>query len=720
MFNFVKQQNSKLWRWSMHTVGQVTDDLLQFLPAGPLRTFGFSLQLQVDRAVRHAIEAGDHLQERAVDWISDAITLKPFREAFENFGVLGEARGAGSQSQPELDFMAAVNDARPGDSSVIIPLCVHYVALNREVEGIIKFEGYAQRLGQSDAQKAVYLGCLALLRAARVKNLPPWQIGEQICLIRQLLTETKEAKRLTENDPDYSIHHEKIFARWVSGVLHSQLPWPFGNAQLALEDLKWCERAIHSSPDALENTCQFLTQVRYCRAILARNAGNSEEAKRFLKLSGYKDFAPDNLFLGTVFYVTDDGIRGGITHVKEFVPGKTFTCSGYDLSDINFFITDDGNELVAVDSGSRRDTCEAAYRAFEEHYTTNYKKPVPKLTHCLMTHYHWDHTGGHSFFRSLNSDIVFHSRSNYTQESPRVLHQPPPWSWTLGEKFTIADVASYRPTRLVDQNSEITIGGTKMRFILLPRGGGETPDGMLIHLYEHDVVYCGDFLVPWVGAPYVVEGDPDALLESMDLLVKLKPEPKHLLTGHWAVTQFFINGVDVVARLRTRLQWLKEETLKHIFANKSRDEIQAMNLIPPGLSESGEHDVHVPFIAQREVFIDRVYHQNVGYWGPQLQNVDFLSPAEFGTVFRKYLDLSDIEIAGAINRMITAGDFELAGQVADWAISQYPNSDAVKDARETAFLQLKQKWQILNVFKLCMYSQNSNEPNPQPPAELEI
>ncbi len=719
MFDFIKEQNSKIWNLTMRTAAQVTTKALQALPPGPLRSVGSSIQSQVNHGVQQAIQTGDNLQQGVINWIADVVTLKPLREGIEDFGLLGSNRGKGVQAQPELDFMIAANDARPRDSSVIIPMAVQYVVLHREEEGIAKFKSYVERLGQTNAQKAVYTGCLALLRAARALNLPVWRLPEQVSLVQSLLADIKEAKRLTENEPDYSKHHEKIFARWVSGVIHSQLPWPVGDAKMALEDLKWCEQVIHSSPAALEDSCQFLTQVRYSRAVLAHNAGNEEESKRFLELSGYKELDPDHLFLGTVFYVTPDGIRGGIKQVKEFVPGKTFTVSGYDLSDYNFFITDDGNELIAVDSGSRLDTCEAAYRAFEKHYSAKYGKPIPKLTHCFMTHYHWDHTGGHGFFLSLNPDVIFHSRSNYTDESPRVLHQPPPWNWTLGEKFNIGDVAKYRPTKLVDKNTDLTIGGTRIRLILLPRGGGETPDGMLIHLYEHGVVYCGDFLVPWVGAPYVVEGDADALLESMDLLVHLQPEPKHLLTGHWAVTQFFPN-IDVVARLRTRLQWLKEETLKQIFANKGRVEIQQMNLVPPGLVESGETDIYVPYIAQREVFINRLCHQNIGYWGPQLQNVDNLSASEFGAAFQKYLGLSDIDLASAIGNMITAGDFELAGQIADWAITQYPNSAVLKDARQAVFLQLKQKWQILNVFKLCMYSQRSNEPNPQPPEALEL
>jgi hypothetical protein len=63
--------------------------------------------------------------------------------------------------------------------------------------------------------------------------------------------------------------------------------------------------------------------------------------------------------------------------------------------------------------------------------------------------------------------------------------------------------------------------------------------------------------------------------------------------------------------------------------------------------------------------------------------------------------------------MVNAGDFELAGQLADWAAIQYPGSGRIQEVRKEAFLQLKQKWQLLNVFKFAMYSEHIDDPTPQ-------
>ena len=41
---------------------------------------------------------------------------------------------------------------------------------------------------------------------------------------------------------------------------------------------------------------------------------------------------------------------------------------------------------------------------------------IPTLTAVFVTHAHWDHVGGHRYFRSLNPGLRFYGRSNYQEE----------------------------------------------------------------------------------------------------------------------------------------------------------------------------------------------------------------------------------------------------------------------------------------------------------------
>ena len=151
-------------------------------------------------------------------------------------------------------------------------------------------------------------------------------------------------------------------------------------------------------------------------------------------------------------------------------------------------------------------------------------------------------------------------------------------------------------------------GGT--RFELIPVPGGETVDGMFIHVPEYDVLFVGDFIMPYLGAPFYEEGNLPGLLEAIDTVVSLNP--KHLLHGHEPLTRVF-RSPALLAKLKTNLQWLQQETLKDIWKWRDRAAIHQQNLMPPFIYQNPE--VQLPFLVLRENVINRLYDQNVGYCG---------------------------------------------------------------------------------------------------------
>jgi glyoxylase-like metal-dependent hydrolase (beta-lactamase superfamily II) len=674
---------------------------------------------QIGTAFQTTTRVGDEAQRKTVDLMFDLLTLKPLIESFQDNTKICDNPGEGYQSSPELDYLNALLEAGPASSStILIVMAMLYSNLNRQVEGIGRFEYYLNRYSSQllPSEKSVYLSCLALLRAGRAQQLSLLQLTTQLDLIRRTLSDMNEAKELTRNEPDFTPNLEKLIARWVSGLLQTGLPWPFGNRQAALEDLRWCEKTITESIERKSAAFQFLREVYYNLAVIYKDAGQNDLAQQYLALSRHESF--DKKILLATFYATDSfGLKISIKHITESIPGKVFTVSGFDMSEFNFIISDDGTQMMAVDMGSREDTAEGAYKFFEEYYTQKYGggpgfSGLPKLTKVFVSHVHWDHIGGHKFFEQLNPNVEFYSRYNYLEEKEMVKHQPPPFKWYLGVTFSSENVTSYEPAKLVKDDTELMVGGTRVQLILPPYGGGETPDGMLIHLPDHRVLYGGDFIVPWVGTPYTVEGNIDSLLDTMDMIANLDPPPAHILYGHEALTKF-VGTVEILMKLRPHLKWLRDETLKHIYAYKNRAEIQQMNLFPPDILKPSEAVVQLPYLIWRETFIDRVYVQTVGYWGPQLQGVDYLTAENIGAAFSHYLKLSEEDLSVAIERMILGGDHELAGQVADWAISQYPNSGRLRQVKQEAFLKLKEKWQLIIPFKFVMYSEHIDNPTPQ-------
>src|SRR5215471_2646615 len=128
MREFIKQQNRDIWRWSLRTVGQIATLPFRSLPGGSLKSLGIGIEQQVNRSVQASIRAGDNLQSKLVDWMFDAVTFKPLLDSFADLGFNSGVTGKGLQAQPELAYMEAVNDSRPGSSAVMIPMIVQYTS----------------------------------------------------------------------------------------------------------------------------------------------------------------------------------------------------------------------------------------------------------------------------------------------------------------------------------------------------------------------------------------------------------------------------------------------------------------------------------------------------------------------------------------------------------------------------------------------------------------
>ena len=91
--------------------------------------------------------------------------------------------------------------------------------------------------------------------------------------------------------------------------------------------------------------------------------------------------------------------------------------------------------------------------------------------------------------------------------------------------------------------------------------GGETHDGMFINLPHQGVMFVGDFIMPYLGAPFVQEGDLQGLLDAIDIVVR--ENPKYLLHGHEPLTRNFASPA-MLSQLKLDLSWLREQVLSSI------------------------------------------------------------------------------------------------------------------------------------------------------------
>jgi len=674
----------------------------------------------VDKLFRATAEAAGQLQDQTLDLVCDAATLQPFVQALQqNFTVFGPQPEIGSQQQPELEYMKAVNDAGPAGTVLnILVLTVLYTAVNRSPEGVRTLEGYLQSY---DArllpwQRGAYLSGLALLLAHQAQTTPLWRLFEILDLGRRSLAAARQAKEVTADLPDFDDNFGKLVPRWVSGLLNASLPAPLGDRQTAFADLEWVSDTILAAVERQVEAYMFLREAWFQLARLYDAAGDPVRSKYYLERSTYPSLEHHTILLATLFACDPSGLRDGIKHVAVAGDGHVFAVSGQDMSEFNFIISQDRQHLIAIDGGTRWQTAEAAYQYVLGYFVQQGITPPP-LTTVIFTHAHWDHIGGQAFYRQVNPKVRFYARYNYHTEQEHVVFLTPPYQWFLSDQFNLQPVADYRPDVLVEPDSSpvlesVVIGGTRIEFKLIQGGGGETVDGMFVYLPEYKILYPGDFIVPWIGSPYNAEGDMASLLAALDWIAEARPVL--VLHGHEALTYFFPDW-QPLAQIRPHLAWLRDETLRLVSQHLTREEIQERNLYPPAILAADQAPVQLAYLLFREGVINRVFLQSTGYWGARLQHVDYLTEREIGSIFSRYLGLSPEQIAIAADTMMANGDHELAGRMVDWALAQLPDSPVLHQARQKAFLYLKQKWQMVNVFKFVMYSEHIANPTPQLP-----
>jgi glyoxylase-like metal-dependent hydrolase (beta-lactamase superfamily II) len=186
--------------------------------------------------------------------------------------------------------------------------------------------------------------------------------------------------------------------------------------------------------------------------------------------------------------------------------------------------------------------------------------------------------GGHSFFRASSPRLRFYARSNYEEEIAKDLNAPGLFDKKFfGQRFSLDDVRSFKPDVTIDRRTELNIGGTRIE--LIPVEGGETHDSMFVHFPDLGAIFVGDFMMPYLGAPFLAEGNLPGLLDAIDVVVD--KQPRHLLHGHEPLTRNFSSS-SILARLKTHLVWLREQVLSAIRRGDERAAIHQANLIPPG------------------------------------------------------------------------------------------------------------------------------------------
>ncbi|HWO38799.1 MAG TPA: MBL fold metallo-hydrolase [Candidatus Acidoferrum sp.] len=599
-------------------------------------------------------------------------------------------RSDAGSGRPELEYLKAVNSvAPPRDPQLLFLLMAEYSNSNRQGEGTEFFSARLKEFGPrlTDIQKALYLSAIGLLRAQHASSV---SLLYRIGYVKDTIAILDQAKQLSGG--------QVFVVNWIAGIVHTELLSIFHQKKAAQDELAWCVENADKAPHA-----GWLREVYYHLGKLALADGDQAKAQDYLRRSGYKSFDRPITLITPFSEDVASGHAFSPRRIAEIVPGRVYALSGFEFTEYYFLVSDDRRELIGIDAGTRPDSAKIAYEALRA-----YAPNLPELTTVFVTHSHWDHIGGHTYFRALNPRLRFYARSNYAAEIAHDLNQPSIFDKQFfGQAFSMDNVGSFKPDITIDRRTELKIGGTRIE--LIPVQGGETHDAMFINLPDQGVMFVGDFIMPYLGAPFVAEGDLQGLLDAIDIVVE--KNPRYLLHGHQPLTQNF-NSASLLAHLKTDLVWLREQVLTAISRGDERGAIHQANLIPPGLLND-QPDVYQPYLILREHVIDRIYDQNVGYWQPDLQGLEHLTRADHAELLVDYLGVSERQLVKAVERLTADDKYELAASLLESTGDRFDGGSSVANAKRLVYLKLMEKHQNTDPFKFIIYSGKIGEQTPQ-------
>lgn len=572
----------------------------------------------------------------------------------------------------DLDLEALQEAVRwpRADVQTVMVLAGRFMAARRDAEAL----EYFRKRAAEEPDRALFLALEGLFQARR---------ADDVWLFRRIAWVNDAIAKL-----DRAVAQDPGLPRYLRGVVLAALPARFGKAQTAVEDLRW----------ALDNKERFPLGLR--RGMYAGLAsayttlGRDAEAREALARAGLSRLDPQQPVFTTDFSVTArDGFRFRPPRIVEPAPGVR-VAQGFDFGDIAFVSTNDG--IVAIDAGTTEENARAALAALRRETTA-------PITHVILTHAHWDHIGGLGALRGPGTRVI--AQAAFAEELRVVNETGLPFRYFFGPRATRRgyDVA---PDVLVREPQTLTIGGTK--FGLYPVHGGETADALLIHLPDTGVLFVGDVLMPYLGAPFVAEGSAEELFETITTIRGLKP--RLLVHGHPPLTDFFT--VEALPGLEAALRDLHRRTRTAVAEGRTLVEILQQNILPATLRETPA--LVVPYLIFRDNFISRVHDQSTGYWKPDGEGMEVVAPAEWAAA----LDLLGGGRADAFVRsartLLERGDDVLALKLTQLAVLRHPAHEELAALRRQALESLRVRNQQLNPFKFIIYSEWAQAELPAP------
>ncbi len=474
-------------------------------------------------------------------------------------------------------------------------------------------------------------------------------------------------------------------AQYYRGLALAGLPADAGRAEQAIADLEFVLAVRDQFPSPM------LRAVYHGLTAAYKAAGKHDLAVRAAADSGLSSApAGTRLEFGGGWMNAADGFHMSSPAIAEVAPGVR-VAHGYDFGDFAFVSTGDG--VVAVDAGTAEYRVRAAL--------ADAGIDAGDVSHVLLTHAHFDHVGGIGAFASPATQVI--AQAGFTAELRRQRTHVFPFRYFTGNGAGFGSDAAHSAIDAitVDQPvasvTTLSVGGTE--FVLYPTTGGETSDALMVYLPASGVLFTGDVMMPYLGAPFFAEGSPDGLLDALRLIVQLNP--RVLVHGHPVLTELFTAAT--VPGLLAALTELRDVSVAKIRSGQTLTQALDGSHLPAALRE---HPVAVvPFAAIAEHFVQRLYQQNSGYWQPDGQGLEPIGPTDRAEALDLLAGGRAEQFAAAAQTLLAQRDAALALEIATAGLVSHPDHADLASLRTQALYRLMERHQLQDPFRFLIYGE---------------
>lgn len=385
-----------------------------------------------------------------------------------------------------------------------------------------------------------------------------------------------------------------------------------------------------------------------------------------------------------------DGYHFGYPRIVEVAPGVR-VAQGYDFADFAFVSTESG--VVAIDAGTAEHRVRAAL--------ADAGLDPDEISHVILTHAHFDHAGGIGALASEGTQLI--AQAGFPSELQRQHANVFPFRNFTGSggAFGGDDAAGSPAEIVVDQliaePTTLSIGGTD--FVLYPTAGGETSDALMVYLPASGVLFAGDVMMPYLGAPFFAEGSPEGLLEALRLIAALGP--RLLVHGHTTLTEQF--SADAVPGLVLALTELRDQSLAGIGRGLNLTGLLKASVLPEVLRDNPS--AVGPFLVIREHFLQRLYHLHSGYWQPDGQGLEPVDATDRAAALDLLAGGRPELFASAAQTLLAQRDNALALEIITAGLARHPESRELAELRQLALYRLMERYQLQDPFRFLIYAE---------------